>query len=121
MLSFSLDVLFDPLRCLTVGNLHWRILEAIGRDAGECASDSTVQTDFDRPNYVCNDSGAVGRVLDGEFEIDLKWNISPLSSFQVDVTDFLVLEMGNVIRGADSRRNVIGDETCNRRRLADTL
>src|SRR6266581_862243 len=119
VLSFSLDVLFDPLRCLTVRNLHRRVLETIGGDAGECASDSTVQTDFDRANYVCHDSGAVGRVLYGEFEIDLEWNISPLSSLQVDVTNFLVLEMGDVIRWADSRRDVIRDETCDRRRLAD--
>jgi hypothetical protein len=63
VLSLSLDEFFDPLRCLTVRNLDRGILETIGGDAGECTSDSTVQTDFDRANYVCNDSGAIGRVL----------------------------------------------------------
>jgi len=63
VLSLSLNVLFNPLRGLTVRNLDRGILETIGGDAGKCASDASVQTDFDRANYVCNDSGAVGRVL----------------------------------------------------------
>jgi hypothetical protein len=92
-----LDVVFDPLGRLTVRDLDWRIFETVRRDTRESTSDPTVKAHFDRTNYICNNSGAVGRVLNRELEIDLERNISPLSSFDVDVADLLVLQRGNIV------------------------
>jgi hypothetical protein len=63
VLSLSLNVLFNPLRCLTVRDLDRWILETVRGDTGECASDSTIKTDLDRANYIGNYPSTVRRVL----------------------------------------------------------